>query len=234
MLFISPLAATAEEKTPTLAEAKAAYAKADHSLNEAWAAAKKALPETEFAELQIKQREWVQFRDSRARGQDRNMSEAEAKKTASYFETAAELTATRAEWLRGRIKNESDPSLTGLWIDSFGGSVEIVHEKERLLFVISVVRGPTFHTGALAGVATWNTPLGWFSDKGRDPKKTEETNLAFVQRGFVLELIGANTFEYHGARAYFDGAYCKIAPLDGKRKAEITKAAESGEVPEEK
>ena len=177
----------ADEKPKTLAEAKAAFAKADKALNDAWAAAKKALDESEFATLQMKQRQWVLYRDDRARGEDRNMTDAEAKKSAEYYETAAEMTQSRAEWLRGRIKNDTDPVITGVWIDSFGGTLEIVQEKERLFFVIGVVRGPTFHLGSLAGVASWNDPLGWFSDKGRDKDKPEETNLAFVRRGFVLE-----------------------------------------------
>jgi len=165
------------------------------------------------------------------RGANRDNGEPEGKQSAAYFETAAELTSSRAEWLRSRVKNE-DESLTGVWSDSFGGTIEIVQEKERLLFVISVVRGPTFHIGSLAGTARWNTPLGWFSDKGRDKEKTEESNVAFVSRGNVLEIIGANTSYYHGARAYFDGEYCKVAPLDEKKKAEVIKSAEAGAVEE--
>ena len=233
LLAVPVVRVSAEEPKPkTLAEAKAAFAKADKALNDAWAAAKKALDESEFAELPTKQRRWVLYRDDRARGHDRDRSEAEAKKTSEYYETAAELTQARADWLRGRIRNDADSSLTGLWIDSFGGTLEIVQEKERLFFVLEVVRGPTFHTGSLAGVASWNTPLGWFSDKGRDKEKPEETNLAFVSRGAVLEIIGANTSYYHGARAYFDGEYCKAGDLDEKRKAEITKSAEAGAVEE--
>jgi hypothetical protein len=83
-------------------------------------------------------------------------------------------------------------------------------------------------------VATWNAPLGWFSDRGRDKEKTEESNLVFVGRGTVLEIIGANTSCYHGARAYFDGEYCKVGRLDEKRQGDVTKAAEAGAIAEEK
>jgi uncharacterized protein YecT (DUF1311 family) len=218
----------AEEETPkTLGEAKAAFAKADKALNEAWAAVKKALPEPAFTELQIKQRDWMKFREDRARGANRENNETEGKLTAAYYEAAADLTKDRADWLRGRIR-KGDDSLTGVWIDSFGGTVEIVQEKERLLFTIEVVRGPTFHTGSLAGVASWNWPLGWFSDKGHDKDKAEETNLVFIQSGNVLKIIGANTSYYHGARAYFDGEYCKSESLDEKQKAEVIKSAEAG------
>jgi hypothetical protein len=40
--------ASAQEKKLTRQQAKAAFEKADKALNEAWAAAKKALPESEF------------------------------------------------------------------------------------------------------------------------------------------------------------------------------------------
>ena len=55
ILAASGFVSAAEEKPKTLAEAKAAFAKADRALNEAWTAAKKALPEPEYTELQIKQ-----------------------------------------------------------------------------------------------------------------------------------------------------------------------------------
>lgn len=231
VLATSRLLAAQEETPKTLSEAKAEFAKADTALNEAWAAVKKAVPEPGFSELQIKQRDWMKFREDRARGANRENNEPEGKLTAAYYETAAELTQSRADWLRGRIR-KGDDSLTGVWVDSFGGTIEIVQEKERLLFTIEVVRGPTFHTGSLAGVASWNWPLGWFSDKGHDKEKTDETNLVFIQEGNVLKVIGANTSYYHGARAYFDGEYCKSGSLDEKQKAEVTKSAEAGGVEE--
>jgi uncharacterized protein YecT (DUF1311 family) len=231
VIALSSLLPAQEEKPKTLGEAKAEFAKADKALNEAWAAVKKAVPEPAFAELQIKQRDWMKFRENRARGANRENNEPEGKLTAAYYETAAGLTESRADWLRGRIR-KADDSLTGVWVDSFGGTIEIVQEKERLLFTIEVVRGPTFHTGSLAGVASWNWPLGWFSDKGHDKEKADETNLVFIQEGNVLKLIGANTSYYHGARAYFDGEYCKSGSLDEQQKAEVIKSAEAGGVEE--
>jgi uncharacterized protein YecT (DUF1311 family) len=226
VLALSRLLAAEEETPKTLGEAKAEFAKADGALNEAWAAVKKTLPEPAFSELQIKQRDWMKFREDRARGANRENNEPEGKLTAAYYETAAELTQTRVDWLLGRIR-KGDDSLTGVWVDSFGGTIEIVQEKERLLFTIEVVRGSTFHTGSLAGIASWNWPLGWFSDKGHDKAKTDETNLVFIQGGNVLKVIGANTSYYHGARAYFDGEYCKSGSLDEKQKAEVIKSAEA-------
>lgn len=96
------------------------------------------------------------------------------------------------------------------------------------------VRGPTSHVGGLSGVAAWNEHIGWFSDKGRGDKGGDpETNVSFILRDRRLEIIGANTGYYHGARAYFDGDYVKTGMLDAKAQAKVVKAANLGEIPEE-
>ena len=216
-----------------LAEAKAAFAKADRALNEAWTAIKKALPQKIFEDLKAQQRGWIESRDRAALEASSNPQDATAgKQSAAYWQTAARLTETRAQWLRRLADNEDDP-LTGLWTDGDGGSLEIVARNEKLFFVFSVVRGQSLHVGAIAGTASWNRPLGWFSDKGREADKPEESNLAFVEKERHLEVIGANTSYYHGARAYFDGSYYKIAPLEDKDQEGVVKAGETGEVPEE-
>jgi hypothetical protein len=56
-LALAALMPAQDETQKTLGETKAAFAKADKALNEAWAPVKKALPEPAFAELQIKQRD---------------------------------------------------------------------------------------------------------------------------------------------------------------------------------
>jgi len=225
--------ARAEDQKSTLTEAKAAFAKADRTLNEAWAAVKKALPEKIFTELKAQQRAWIESRDRGALESSSNPKDAaEAKQSAAYWQTAASLTEARAQWFRRLADKEDDP-LTGHWTDGNGGNLEIVEGKEKLFFVFHVVRGQSLHVGVVAGAAHWNTSIGWFSDKGRDPEKTEETNIAFVERDGFLEVIGANTGYYHGAGAYFDGAYYKIAPLEASDEAKVIKAGETGTVPEE-
>jgi uncharacterized protein YecT (DUF1311 family) len=221
-----------EEKAPTLAEAKAEFAKADRELNQAWSAAKAAVSGRELAVLTQSQRDWLDFRDGRAREEsDRSGDKGRG---AIWHTTAADLTQSRAEWLRGRAATAKKPleTLTGLWIDSYGGTMQLVQQDKRLLFLIDVVRGATYHTGGVTGVASWNERVGWWSDKGVDPEKTDESNLAFVDRDGCVEVIGANTGHYHGARAYFDGVYAKVGGLDAKTEAELIKAAESGELPE--
>ena len=227
------LAQQEEEKAPSFAEAKAAFTKADRALNQAWIAAKKAVTSDAAAQLTQSQREWLEFRDYRAGSESEQAGQKDPKRSSIWHSVAAELTDSRAEWLRGRARTaDAEETLTGLWIDSYGGTLSLVQQESRLLFVCEVVRGPTYHVGAIAGVASWNQKIGWFSDKGREPEKTDETNNAFADREGCLELVGANTGHYHGARAHFDGIYCKVGTLSAEEQAKVIKAAESGEVEE--
>lgn len=234
VLCFLAVVARAEDQNASLAEAKATFAKADRALNEAWTAIKKALPEKIFTELKAQQRGWLESRDRLAlEASPAPKDAAEAKRSAAYWQTAASLTETRGKWLRRLADNEDDP-LTGLWTDGNGGTLEMVErtETQKLFFVFHVVRGRALHLGVIAGAAHWNSPLGWFSDKGREADKPEETNIAIIEKERHLEVTGANTSYYHGARAYFDGAYYKIAPLDDKEQESVVKAGETGEVPE--
>ena len=224
VVLLLAIGARADAQNSSLTEAKAAFAKADRGLNEAWTALKKALPEKIFAELKTQQREWLESRDKRALEASPSPKDAvEAKRSAAYWQTAASLTQTRAEWLRRLADKEDDP-LTGFWTDGDGGTLEIVERNEKLFFVFHVVRGQSLHVGVIAGLAHWNRPLGWFSDKGREADKPEEANIAFIEKERHLEVVGAQTNYYHGARAYFDGAYYKIAPLEEKAQENVVKA----------
>ncbi|MCB1094397.1 MAG: DUF1311 domain-containing protein [Verrucomicrobiae bacterium] len=213
-------------------EAKAAFAKADRALNDAWAAARKSLPEGEFEELVDDQRAWVEYRDYMAQspmytgisGQDDVKRD-----TPEYFSAAANLSEMRTEWLKA-LANETNDALTGTWTDSYGGRIEVVEQSGKLYFAAECVRGPTSHLGQLSGVADWNERIGWFSDKGHTEGKDTETNLSFILRGKRMEIIGANTGYYHGARAYFDGKYVKVAELDYKSRAGVIKAAKEGDM----
>lgn len=226
----------AQDKPLSAKAAKAVFEKSDHALNEAWAAAKQALPEVEFNKLKEDQRAWVEHRDYLARSPMYTGADVQGElplDSADYLEAAAGLEEMRTEWLKGLIHEWKDETLTGYWTDSYGGSIEVVEKDNHLYFSFSVVRGPTSHGGDISGVAVWNPNIGWFSDKGRDKDKTDETNLSFILRDKKLEIIGANTGYYHGARAYFDGSYVKVKALDAKAQAKIVKAAKLGEVPEE-
>lgn len=226
-LLLNPVshADDAKKLTP-----KAAFAKADAALNAAWTAAKASLSESEFNELREDQRSWLQYRDYLA--QSPIYTGASTQKELSldspdYLEAAAALTQERSEWLEAVVRNKDIESLTGVWTDSRGGRIEIVEGGGSFSFSISCTRGPTSHTGDMEGLAKWNQRIGWYSDTlaAKDPEA--EANLAFILRGSRLEIIGANTSKYHGARAYFDGIYVKVSALTPTQQQEIVKNASS-------
>jgi uncharacterized protein YecT (DUF1311 family) len=226
----------AQEKQLSPRAAKTVFDKADAALNAAWTAARQTLSETDFNKLKEDQRAWVAHRDYLARSPlftGGGGQEELAIDSPEYLEAAAGLEGERTEWLKGLMHEWKDETLTGHWTDSYGGSLEIVEREGHLHFVVQCVRGPTLHVGGLSGIAVWNPNIGWFSDKGRDKDRDDETNLSFIRRDKRLEIIGANTGNYHGARAYFDGSYVKVKTLNAKEQAKILKAAKTGEIPEE-
>lgn len=226
------------QDTLTPKQAKAKFEKADKALNDAWAAAKAALPESEFIKLKESQRAWVEYRDYLARSPlytGADSQEELALDSPDYLSAAAELEDMRTDWLKALVSAHKQPSdtLSGIWTDSYGGTLQIVEREGKISFIIECVRGPTSHLGSLAGIADWNLTIGWFSDAERETAREDITNLSFVLRDNQLEVIGANTGNYHGARAYFDGFYVRTGGLNAKAQAKVVKAAKEGEVPEE-
>lgn len=228
VLLLSLLSAL-PAREPTLKEAQADFDKADKELNAAWAVAQSKLSPEEFAAVREEQRIWLKERDRQAGLPDASEGAAAvaAGKTAEYYTTVADNTRSRARWLRALAESDTS-TLSGRWSDGIGGTLLIVEREGKMHFSFEVVRGPTAHTGGVAGIATWNDPIGWWSDKGLDKSRTDETNLAFRLRNRRLEVAGANTGFYHGARAYFDGNYIRLGPLSPKESAELVKEASSG------
>ena len=211
-------------------KAQAHFKKADNELNAVWSGLKKKLSAAEYTELQNAQREWLAHRDYMA-GWAANLDgkgEGKEKTSAEYWTASAYLTEERTKFLR--VWNAPyHEGWDGEWMDSYGGSLRIVEdEKSSIHFSIHVVRGPTSHTGALAGVARMNGKLARFTDVASAPDKAKSDGpawLTFIRRGSRLEIVGANTQYYHGARAYFDGVFIRVGDLDSKAKAEVKKQA---------
>jgi uncharacterized protein YecT (DUF1311 family) len=209
-------------------EAKARFDKADAALNQAWSVLKKKLPAEEFKTLQAEQREWLRQRDYLALSPSYSGAPADpekARQSPEYFLTMAGLTETRTRWLTAYAQPLKNNSLTGIWNDSNGGDLQIVEKEGKLYFSLSVVRGPTAHLGDIGGIATWKSPRAFFSDKGLDPEKKDETTLTFTLKGTRLEIVGSNTSYYHGARAYFDGTYLCIGSLTPEEQAKLIQEA---------
>ncbi len=221
-----PALAQDEKPAPTLKEATAEFDKEDKALNAAWDEVKKSkeLSDAEQAALKDEQKAWVAYRDELSlspgySGAPEN--EAEARQSPEYFACAAGITSSRTAWLKGRIAPSPPDNVTGVWSDSYGGTLKIVQKEKQLYFSIEVVRGPTAHTGSISGIAAWNEPLGWFSDKEGEKDKTDEANVSFVLKRNLFQITTANASSYAGARAYFDADYLLVGKLDAKAQAEV-------------
>ncbi len=204
-------------------EAKAAYATADKALNQAYAKAKADLPSELFAELQRDQREWIAYRDERAAEaavHDGGAAQGKERENAEYWRTLSALTEERTAIVGGWMKRGSFArEWEGVWIDGRGGTLAILQSGEdEFDFALDVVRGPTYHLGRIDGKAKWNGGTARFSTEA--PEGEGEAWLTFVKRGPKVEVVAENASGFHGARAYFDGHYLRIAELtDEDREA---------------
>ena len=205
---------------------KASFQSADAALNRVWSDLKTKLGESEFQELKALQRAWLEYRDYMAEWQAgpdvQDKGPGAIRSTPSYLETATHLTEARVEFLQGWVNEPRDlHSWEGEYVDSFGGRLAIVEKNGALQFSLEVVRGATFHTGSISGVAEKNAHLAQYSDKSDDSEKAKEfgeTWLHFKRDDRFIVVSGANTGHYHGARAYFNGKYIRI----GKARLEDT------------
>jgi uncharacterized protein YecT (DUF1311 family) len=223
----------------SLAEAKIDYEAVDRELNKAWTKTRKALGDHEFEKLREDQRSWIKFRDTAALQavpfELGDVPEGKEKETATYWSWLKSLTETRIDILRG-LRGVGDPaSLSGRYIDGYGGSLDIVQKDQQLFFTFMVVRGPSAHIGQINGSAKLNQTVARFSDQESGEKdKLEaqgETWLTFISERPWLRVMGTNTNYYHGARAHFDGHYIRIAELDANESAEILRDSLSSDWP---
>ncbi len=212
----------------TLDQAKVAFAKADATLNATYQRAKTSMAEWAFAELQQDQREWIESRDLRAEmaaAYDGRAEEGKEKLAVEYWTTLDILTAERTRIVNGWINHDKfSHEWEGVWLDGNGGLLRIMqNEAGKFVFVLDVVRGPTYHVGNIGGAATWNGSTARFTTESLVDET--ETWLTFIKRQIKLEVIGENTSGHHGARAYFDGDYVRVSELSETDRKEILSPA---------
>jgi len=99
--------------------------------------------------------------------------------------------------------------INGTYDDANGGTLTISDAGElTFAFEITVVRGPTAHTGEVAGIAQITGETATFIDTNEEAFiDGNPCRLTFIFEGGWLKVTGENTSYYHGARAYFDGTY---------------------------
>jgi hypothetical protein len=130
-----------------------------------------------------------------------------------YWQTMAEITRMRALLLVAISGLDAPKGINGQYIDDAGGAIELAADDstppKTLRFDITVVRGETAHTGAISGVAKFESPdSAVFIDTNKEAFSSGmPATLRFHFKDHQLIVEGENTSFYHGARAYFDGTY---------------------------
>lgn len=215
-IFLAPVA-RGEDDAAKLGQAKQRFAAADADLNKTFQEVRSKLSGNALTDLRDRQREWLKHRDYMAADQPRQngFEGSDFKQSPDYWEAMADLTKERTQFLRAAFDRTLPKGITGVYQDSYGGALQLEETAQGIVFSINVVRGPTTHTGGLTGVATRKGNGAVYKEKiepAEDRKPTELT-FTFVD-GRIVKITGKNTEYYHGARAYFDGTYFKVAKLD--------------------
>ena len=112
------------------------------------------------------------------------------------------------------LLNDSLPAgISAEYHDEYGGKLELEKGNRDIKFRLSVVRGPTLHTGDVSGRVLLKNGIGVYRDP--DPPKDEPpAEIRFhVLDDRRVEIKAQNDSYMHGARAYFDGVYFKSAQL---------------------
>ena len=225
-LFITGAAHAADQE---LDRVKAEFANADRELNEQYQLTRKALSESQFDALREEQRDWLRYRDARSNAavhyEERSTPEGQEQSSVYFWQKMTDLTRQRTEMVKAWRDMRFDKPLTGRYADDYGGSMLLYQDDDKLYFLIEVVRGPTYHLGGITGIAQINGHMARYSDNDTENKK-KETWVTFITGGQRLKLITANAHYYHGARAYFDGEYLRVADLTPQEK----KAVIEGEI----
>lgn len=130
-----------------------------------------------------------------------------------YWRWMAALTRSRCELLAIWDGKTAARGLEGEYSDGFGGLLSIAKSgPDSLGFSLSVVRGPTAHTGEIKGTAKRNGARASFTDADlpADQRGDPPCVMDFSMIGKRVEITSKNSEFYHGARAYFHGTYYKL------------------------
>ncbi|MEY2489538.1 MAG: hypothetical protein QOC70_1480 [Verrucomicrobiota bacterium] len=215
IMLSSGAAFPAEGEAAKLEQARQRFGAADADLNKTFQELRGKLRGNALNDLRDRQREWLKHRDYIASDQPRQngFEGSDFKQSPDYWEAMADLTQDRATFLRAAFNPALPKGITGVYQDSQGGALQLEETTQGIVFSINVVRGPTTHTGGLNGVAALKGSVAVYKEKGAEDRKPCELTFAFSD-GHIATVTGKNTEYYHGARAYFDGTYFKVAKLD--------------------
>jgi uncharacterized protein YecT (DUF1311 family) len=197
------------------------YDEADKWLNKIYDQAKNKLATGSFADLRRRETDWIKYRDWFAeQSAGLNWKIKSTPEAVVRLQALRDLTISRIEFIRRLLDDSLPAGITAVYGDEYGGVLELEKDGEAFKFSLSVVRGPTLHTGDVSGRFILKNRSGTFRDP--DPSDGEPpAEITFnVLDDRRVEIKARNDGYLHGARAYFDGVYFKSGPLTKSIKLE--------------
>jgi uncharacterized protein YecT (DUF1311 family) len=197
------------------------YEESDTWLNEIYRQAKDELASRSFADLKKREADWISYRDSFAeQTAELNANVESLPKEVARLQSLRDLAIARIQFIRNLLDTNLPAGISGVYRDEFGGELDLEKDDKGVKFNLSVVRGPTAHTGEVSGRIVLRAGTGIF----RDPDPLEGESPAEIKLNVLddrrIEIKARNDGYLHGARAYFDGVYFKSGPLTESIKVE--------------
>ena len=197
------------------------YDAADTWLNEVYQLAKKKLATSSFADLKKREANWIEYRDyfaDQSAGVNANVESLPEE--VARLQTLRDLTMSRIKFVRSLLNDSLPAGISAEYHDEYGGELDLENGNHEIKFRLSVVRGPTLHTGDASGRVLLKNGIGVYRDP--DPPKGEPpAEIRFhILDDRRVEIKAHNDSYMHGARAYFDGVYFKSGPLNESIKVD--------------
>jgi uncharacterized protein YecT (DUF1311 family) len=190
------------------------YDAADAWLNEIYLRAKQNLPTGSFVDLKKRESNWIAYRDYFAEQSAGINANAESlPEEIVRLQVLRELTMSRIKFIHSLLNKSLPAGVNAVYHDEYGGELDLEQDGKGVKFRLSVVRGPTSHTGDVSGRVVLKNGRGTY----RDPQPLEGEKPAEITFQVLddrrVEIKARNDAYLHGARAYFDGVYFKSDPL---------------------
>jgi uncharacterized protein YecT (DUF1311 family) len=190
------------------------YDAADAWLNEIYRQAKGKLATGSFADLKKREADWINYRDYFAeQSAGINASSESLPEEVARLQSLRDLTMSRIKFIRSLLDDSLPTGVSAVYRDEYGGELDLEKDSKGAKFRLSVVRGPTLHTGDVSGRVVLRNGSGTY----RDPQPVEGEKAAEITFHLLddrrVEIKARNDGYLRGARAYFDGVYFKSGPL---------------------
>jgi uncharacterized protein YecT (DUF1311 family) len=194
--------------------AQSRYDEADAWLNEVYGRAKAKLAASSFADLKKRETNWIEYRDSFAQqSAGINANIESLPEAVARLKSLRDLTMSRMQFIRSLLDDSLRSGISAVYYDEYGGELDLEKDHKGIKFRLVVVRGPTAHTGEVAGRVVLKNGRGTY----RDPDPSEGEPPAEISFSVLddrrIEIKARNDSYLRGARAYFDGVYFKSGPL---------------------